>query len=183
MPPAVSRPWFVRLRSTIKSTIPRRIRISPIRGEITIIRRGTSGRWIDIKMTLASSLEDDCTAPYDDDFIEVYGPRSSPHLVDGHRIRGPFNTTPNHWTSRLRKPKSPIMTSPTTIDASHRSDAAEMSPPGSLGTWANGERSSTRLLSCSGRPNSSISARHQNSPAPERHEPGQQPEQGHRHPN
>src|SRR5215208_8141396 len=32
MPPAVSRPWFVRLRSTIKSTIPRRIRISPIRG-------------------------------------------------------------------------------------------------------------------------------------------------------
>src|SRR5829696_5955696 len=139
MPPVVSRPWFVTLRSTMKSTIPTRIRISPIRGGMTIIMgREPSGRWIDIRMTLASSLEDDCTAPYDDDFIEVNGSRSSPHLVDGHRFRGPFNTTPNHWTSRLRKPKSPTMTSPTTIDASHRSDAAEMSPPGSLGTWANG---------------------------------------------
>jgi hypothetical protein len=39
----------------------------PDQGGMTIIRRGLSGRWIDIRMTLASSLGDDCTAHDSDD--------------------------------------------------------------------------------------------------------------------
>ena len=57
MPPAVSRPWLVTLRSTIKSTTPMRIRITPITGDITIIGTAPLGRSIDIRMTVASSLE------------------------------------------------------------------------------------------------------------------------------
>ena len=64
----------------------------------------------------------------------------------------------NQRISRLRKPRSPTAARATTISTSHRSGAAETSPPGSFGTWAKGERSSTRLFSCSGRPNYSISA-------------------------
>src|ERR687898_307009 len=60
MPPAMSRPWLVTLRSTMKSTIPTRIRITPIAGDI--IGTVPSGRQIDMQMTVASSLESDCTA-------------------------------------------------------------------------------------------------------------------------
>jgi hypothetical protein len=51
----------------MKSTIPMRIRITPITGGITIIGTVPSGRSIDMQMTLASSLEGDCTAPYSND--------------------------------------------------------------------------------------------------------------------
>src|SRR5918998_1636632 len=67
MPPAVSRPWLVTLRSTMKSTIPTRIRIIPIAGGITNIGTVPSGRSTDIQMTVASSLEGDCTAHHGDD--------------------------------------------------------------------------------------------------------------------
>jgi hypothetical protein len=80
---------LVTLRSTRKSAIPTRIKITPIaEGFIGTV---PSGRSINIRMTVASSLESDCTAPYDDGFIEAYGSRSSPHLVDGHKTREPFN--------------------------------------------------------------------------------------------
>src|SRR5215210_168537 len=62
MPPAVSSPWLVTLRSTMKSTIPTRIRITPIAGGITNIGTVPFGRSVDIQMTVASSLESDCTA-------------------------------------------------------------------------------------------------------------------------
>jgi hypothetical protein len=94
MPPAMSRPWLVTFRSMTKSTIPKRIKITLIAGGMIIIRRVPSGRPIDIRKRVASSLESDCTVPYDDDFILVYGPRSSPHLVDGHTNRGPYNAVP-----------------------------------------------------------------------------------------
>jgi hypothetical protein len=75
--------------------------------------RGPSARWIDIRMTLASSLGDDCTAPYDDDFIEVYGPRSSPHGVPSRSPRQGFRGCRPGCSSRS--------SSPTTAGALRRS--------------------------------------------------------------
>src|SRR5918994_689838 len=65
IPPAMSRPWLVTLRSMMKSTIPTKIRITPTAGDI--IGTEPAGRETDIRMTVASSLESDCTAPYSDD--------------------------------------------------------------------------------------------------------------------
>src|SRR5215207_5501779 len=60
-------------------------------------------------------------------------------------------------TSRLLKPRIPAVMRAAASRVSHKSGAADTSSPGSFGMWANGERSSTRLLNCSGLPNSSSS--------------------------
>src|SRR5215207_2070001 len=60
-------------------------------------------------------------------------------------------------TSRLLKPRIPAVMRAAASRVSHKSGAADTSSPGSFGTWANGERSSTRLLNCKGLPNSSSS--------------------------
>src|SRR5688572_9329445 len=88
MPPAVSRPWLVTLRSTMKSTIPKRIRITPIAGGITIIGTAPFGRSTGIPLTVASSLESDCIPHRGGDFIQPYGSRSLLHWGAGHRIPG-----------------------------------------------------------------------------------------------
>ena len=68
------------------------------------------------------------------------------------------------------------------MSVSHRSGAADTSPPGSSGTWAKGERSSAHLLNRSGRPNSSISVpAARTPPVPERGEQGRRPDER-RHP-
>ncbi|HXK40226.1 MAG TPA: hypothetical protein VJ837_05325, partial [Candidatus Paceibacterota bacterium] len=56
------------LRSTMKSASPTRIKITPIAGGITIIGTVLFGRSIDMQMTVASSLESDCTAYRGDGF-------------------------------------------------------------------------------------------------------------------
>src|SRR5688572_28589327 len=88
MPPAVSRPWLVTLRSTTKSAIPTRIRIAPIAGGIAIIGTAPFGRSTGIPLTVASSLESKCTAHRGGDFVQRYGSRSSLHWGAGHRIPG-----------------------------------------------------------------------------------------------
>src|SRR5215218_8708433 len=93
MPPAVSRPWLVTLRSTMKSTIPTRIRITPISGGITIMGTVAFGRSTGIRLKIASSLENDCTAHRGGDFVQRYGSRSSLHWGVGHRILGLFKAT------------------------------------------------------------------------------------------
>src|SRR5215218_4363779 len=81
MPPAVSRPWLVTLKSTMKSMIPTRIRITPIVGGITIIGTVPSGRQTDIRLKVASSLEGDCTAHRGGDFIPRKSGRGRHHAV------------------------------------------------------------------------------------------------------
>src|SRR5215208_3664370 len=92
MPPAVSRPWLVTLRSTMKSTIPTGIRITPIAGGI-IIGTVPFGRSIDMRLKVASSLESDCTAHRGGDFLQRYGSLSLLHWGAGHRILGLFKAT------------------------------------------------------------------------------------------
>src|SRR5215213_1640775 len=103
MPPAVGRPWLVTLRSTMKSAIPIRTKITPMAGGITIIGRVPFGRSIDVRMTEASSLESDCTAHRSGDFVLRYGSRSSRHRGAGHRISGLFNATLKATYRSLRK--------------------------------------------------------------------------------
>jgi hypothetical protein len=91
--PAVSRPWLVTLRSRMKSAIPTRIRTTPIAEGVTIMGKVPFGRSIDMQMTVASSLESDCTAHRGGDFVQRYGSRSSLHWGPGHRILGLFNAT------------------------------------------------------------------------------------------
>src|SRR5215213_9660430 len=93
MPPAVGRPWLVTLRSTMKSAIPMRTKITPMAGGITIIGRVPFGRSMDIRMKVASSLESDCIAHRGGDFVQRYGSRSSLHRGAGHRILGLFKAT------------------------------------------------------------------------------------------
>jgi hypothetical protein len=80
-------------RSTMKSTIPKRIRITAIVGGITIIGTVPFGRSIDMRMTLASSLENDCTAHRGGHLVQRYSSRSSLHWGAGHRILGLFKAT------------------------------------------------------------------------------------------
>src|SRR5215212_5071759 len=93
MPPAVGRPWLVTLRSTMKSAIPTRIRITPIAGGITIMGNVPFGRSAEIRLRIASEVRSDCTAHRGEDFGQSCGLPSPAHRAAGHRIAGPFGAT------------------------------------------------------------------------------------------
>ena len=62
MAPAVGRPWLVTLRSTRNSASPTSTRTPPIAGGIAIIGKVSSVRPVGMLVTVASSLQSDCTA-------------------------------------------------------------------------------------------------------------------------